>query len=162
MALSAPPSVERAHQELLQLLVVIQRLHGKTGDCATEVAKYLQPHQDREDECALPLLGLLQDLATRKLTLAEARRAARIYARMKEEYPRLTEEHMELFRLVEQLRASGMEEGHLTAIRFADTWERHTQDEDELLFPAALLAGRIASQRAVTHTSKYGPSSRPN
>src|SRR5574341_1292087 len=92
MTLFRPPSVERAHQELLQLLMIVQRLPGKTGICASVVAKCLQPHLNREDECALPLLGLLQDLAVGELTLAEARRAAKIYARLREEYPQMTAE----------------------------------------------------------------------
>ncbi len=155
MALSPPPSVERIHQELLQLLVAVQHLSGKTGACAEEVAKYLQPHLDREDECALPLLGLLQDLAVGELALAEARHASRVYARLREEFPRLTAEHRELFKLVEQLKTLGMEEGHLSAVRFAETMERHAQDEDELLYPAALLAGRLAAERADTRPKPF-------
>ncbi len=148
MTLFRPPSVERAHQELLQLLMIVQRLPGKTGTCAGVVAKCLQPHLNREDECALPLLGLLQDLAAGQLTLAEARRATKVYARLREEYPRMTAEHRELFKLMEQLKTAGMEEGHLTAVRFAETMERHAEDEEELLYPAALLAGKLATRRA--------------
>ncbi len=148
MTLFRPPSVERAHQELLQLLMIVQRLPGKTGTCAGVVAKCLQPHLNREDECALPLLGLLQDLAVGQLTLADARRATKVYARLREEYPRMTAEHRELFKLMEQLKTLGMEEGHLTAVRFAETMERHAEDEEELLYPAALLAGKLATRRA--------------
>jgi hemerythrin-like domain-containing protein len=128
--------------------MAVQRLPGRTGDCAGEVAKYLQPHLDKEDECTLPLLGLLQVLAAEKITLSEARQGSRIYSRLKEEYSQMTSEHRELFKLMEQLKMVGMEEGHLTAVRFAETMERHTQDEEELLYPAALLAGKLASQRA--------------
>ncbi len=153
MTLSRPTSIERARQELLQLLIVVQRLPGKTGTCAEEVAKYLQPYLDREDECTLPLLGLLQDLAAGTLTLAEARQASKVYARLREEYPRMSAEHRELFKLVEQLKTAGMEEGHLTAVRFAETMERHAQEE-ELLYPAALLAGRLASERAERRSAR--------
>ncbi len=162
MAMARPPSVERTHQELLQLLMAVQRLQGRTGSCAEEVAKYLQPHLDKEDECTLPLLGLLQDLASRRLTLAEARRGARVYARLKSEYSHLTDEHRELIRLIEQLKAAGMEEGHLTAVRFAETLERHAQDEDELLYPAALLAGRLAAERTLTRSAKSSGHTTPN
>ncbi len=154
MTLSRPPSVERVHQELLQFLIAVRRLPGKTGTCAEEVAKYLQPHLDREDECELPLLGLLQDLAAGTLTLAVARQGSKVYARLKEEYPRMSAEHRELFKLIEQLKTAGMEEGHLTAVRFAETMERHAQDEEELLYPAALLAGRLASERAEPRSAR--------
>ncbi len=82
------------------------------------------------------------------MTLAEARRATKVYARLREEYPRMTAEHRELFKLMEQLKTAGMEEGHLTAVRFAETMERHAEDEEELLYPAALLAGKLATRRA--------------
>lgn len=145
MAMSPPPSVERTHQELLQLLVVVQHLSGKTGVLGEELAKNLEPHLEREDECALPLLGLLQTLATGKVTVAEARRASKLYSRLRRQYRSLSREHEELAKLIEQLKRVASEEGHLTAIRFAETLERHSQDEEELLYPAALLAGRIAS-----------------
>ncbi len=140
-----PPSVERTHQELLQLLVLAQHLSGKTGVRAEELAKNLEPHLEREDECALPLLGLLQTLATGKLTAAEARRASKLYSRLRRQYSSLSREHKELAKLIEKLKRVASEEGHLTAVRFAETLERHSQDEEELLYPAALLAGRTAS-----------------
>ncbi len=132
------PSVERTHQELLQLLVLAQHLSGKTGVRAEELAKNLEPHLEREDECALPLLGLLQTLATGKVTLAEARRASKLYSRLRRQYSSLSPEHKELAKLIEKLKRVASEEGHLTAVRFAETLERHSQDEEELLYPATL------------------------
>ncbi len=145
MAMSPPPSVEITRQELLQLLVVVQHLSGKTGVLGEELAKNLEPHLEREDKCALPLLGLLQTLATGKVTVTEARRASKLYSRLRRQYSSLSREHKELAKLIEQLKRVASEEGHLTAVRFAETLERHSQDEEELLYPAALLAGRIAS-----------------
>ncbi len=157
MKMSIPTTVERSHQELLGLLVAAQRLPGKTGVVAEELAKNLQPHLDREEECALPLLGLLQTLVTRNVNAAESGRATKLYTQMKKEYPRMTREHKELHKLIEQLKKVGAEEGHLTAVRFAEKLERHTQDDEELLYPAALLAGRLASKDNRMGTRLYGP-----
>lgn len=143
-----PPSVDRARQELLDLLTAVRGLPGKTGDLAEEVAKHLQPHLDREGECALPLLGLLRDLASERLTLSEAQQASKLYELLKEEYPQMTRDHRDLFALTGQLKKAGMEEGHPTAVSLAETLEKHVEDEVEILYPAALLAGKLASQWA--------------
>ena len=76
MPLSAPASLEKEHQEILQLLMGVQNLSGKTGSIAEKLAKDLKSHIDREESLALPLLGILRDLVNGKLTNASARRAS--------------------------------------------------------------------------------------
>ena len=55
--------------------------------------------------------------------------------------------HKELYKMLERLKKVGAEEGHLTAVRFAETLEKHSQEEEEVLYPAALLAGRISTKQ---------------
>ncbi len=154
----SPTSIERTHQELLGLMVATQHLQGRTGALAAKLARTLQPHLDREDEYALPLLGLLRTLVGGKLSLAEAKRASRLYARMREEYPRMSREHQELAKLIERLKKVSNEEGHPTATRFAEKLEQHAQQEEELLYPAAFLAGRLASEKPHQRTTSQGRS----
>ncbi len=153
-----PASIERTHQELLGLMVAAQHLQGKTGALATKLARNLQPHLDREDEYALPLLGLLRTLVKGKLNLSEAKRASTLYARLREEYPRMTRERQELAKLIEQLKKVSSEEGHPTATRFAEKLEQHAQAEEELLYPAAFLAGRLASETTTQRTTSQSRS----
>ncbi len=54
---------------------------------------------------------------------------------MKKKYPRIIQHHSELARLIDQLRDP-------TTIRFSEELERHAQDEEELLFSAAVLVGK--------------------
>src|SRR3989454_6474862 len=63
MPLSAPPSLEKEHEEIWQLLVEVQHFSGKTGSIAEKLAKDLQVHIDKEESLALPLLGILRDIA---------------------------------------------------------------------------------------------------
>ena len=92
------------------------------------------------------MLGLLQDLVGGRLSPAAARRAARLYSRMKKDYSRMSLEHQELSKLIGHLKSVGIEEGHVTAVRLAETLEKHVEDEEEFLYPAALLAGKVASR----------------
>ncbi len=148
MPLTPPPSAERTHEELLQLLVKIQHLSGKTGSLAEDVAKELHGHMEKEEELVMPLLGLLPEMSSGKQRDASRKRAARLYVELKKEYPKMLNTHKGILKLLSRLRKVGAEEGHLTAVRFAEALENHAKEEEEILYPAALLAGRLASGNA--------------
>ena len=148
MPLSAPPSMESEHQEIWQLLTTVQQLSGKTGSIAENLATDLKTHIDKEESLALPLLGILRDLANGKLANATAKRAAETYAKFKKEYPGMLHGHKELAKVLDRLKKTGAEEGHLTAVRFAEKLAKHSQEEEEVLYPAALLAGMFALQQS--------------
>ena len=150
MPLSAPASMEKEHQGIWQLLMGVQNLSGKTGSVAEKLVKDLKAHIDKEESLALPLLGILRDLVNGKLTNASARRASSLYVKFEKEYLGMLHGHKELYKVLERLRKVGAEEGHLTAVRFAEALEKHSQEEEEVLYPAAILAGRIAAKQAKT------------
>ena len=150
MPLSAPPSMESEHEEIWQLLTSVQRLSGKTGSIAEKLAADLKAHIDKEETLVLPLLGILVDLANGKLANTAAKRAAEIYSEFRKEYPGMLHGHRELEKILGRLKKTGAEEGHLTAVRFAEKLEKHSQEEEEVLYPAALLAGMFASRQSKT------------
>jgi hemerythrin-like domain-containing protein len=139
--------MEKEHQEIWQLLVRVQNLSGKTGSIAEKLAKPLKAHIDKEESLALPLLGILRDLVNGKLNATSAKKASLLYAKFEKEYPGMLDGHSELRKVLERLKKVGAEEGHLTAVRFAESLEKHSQEEEEVLYPAALLAGRFASTK---------------
>ncbi len=145
MPLTPPPSAERAHQELAHLLVKVQHLSGKTGSLAEDLAKKLHAHMEKEENLVLPLLGLLPDLIFGKPSQSSVKRAFRLYLEMKKEYSIMVNGHREITKLLSRLKKLGAEEGHLTAVRFAEALEQHANEEEEILYPAALLAGKLAS-----------------
>ena len=150
MPLLAPPSMEKEHQDIWQLFMGVQNLPGKTGTLAEKLAKGLKAHIDKEESLALPLLGILRDLADGRLNASTAKRASLISSKFEKEYPGMLRGHKELYKLLERLREVGDKEGHLTAIRFAFLVEKHSQEEEEVLYPAAILAGRAAARQAKT------------
>ena len=128
----------------------VQHLSGKTGSLAEKLAKPLKLHIELEEELALPLLGLLPDIAKGKLGSGVARKASSLGMRFEKEYSGMLEGHKVLRRYLENLKTIGSEEGHLTAVRFAEALEKHSREEEEVLYPAAILAGRTASTEAKT------------
>ena len=147
MPLSAPPTMEKEHEEIWKLLMEVQRLSGKTGSLAEKLSKDLKLHIDKEENLALPLLGILRDLVGKKLGNTTAKRASEIQLKFEREYPGMLHGHKELYKILERLKKAGEEEGHLTAVRFAEAVEKHSREEEEVLYPAAILAGRIASRQ---------------
>jgi iron-sulfur cluster repair protein YtfE (RIC family) len=148
MPLSAPPSLEKEHEEIWRLLIRVQHLSGKTGSIAEKLAKDLKIHIDKEETLALPLLGVLKDIADGRLKNGLAARASLIGSEFEKEYPGMLRGHKELRRILERLKKVGAEEGHLTAVRFAEALEAHSTQEEEVLYPAAIVAGQMASKRA--------------
>ncbi len=148
MPLSAPPAMEKEHEEIWQLLLRVQHLSGKTGSIAERLAKDLKIHIDKEESFALPLLGILRDIADGKLKNGVAKRASLLGSTFEKEYPGMLHGHRELYKILERLKKVGAEEGHLTAVRFAEALEAHSKHEEEVLYPAAIVAGRVASGRA--------------
>jgi len=148
MPLSAPPSMEKEHEEIWRLLIEVQHLSGKTGSIAERLAKDLKAHIDKEESLALPLLGILRDIANGKLKNGVAKRASLLGSKMESEYSGMLHGHKKLYKILERLKKVGAEEGHLTAVRFAEALEVHSKQEEEVLYPAAIVAGQMASRRA--------------
>ena len=140
--------MEKEHQDIWQLFMGVQNLPGKTGAIAEKLAKGLKLHIDKEESLALPLLGILRELADGKLSTSTAKRASTISEKFEKEYPGMLRGHKELYKHLERLRESADVEGHLTAVRFAVLVEKHSQEEEEVLYPAAILAGRVAAKQA--------------
>src|SRR5512135_957567 len=63
MAITSPPSLKHEHEELHADLVAATRAGGKTGLAAQAVAEALHPHFVKEEEYAMPPLGLLVQIA---------------------------------------------------------------------------------------------------
>ena len=148
MPLSAPLSLEKEHEEIWRLLIRVQHLSGKTGSIAEKLAKDLKTHIDKEETLALPLMGILKDIADGRLKNGVAERASLLGSKFEKEYPGMLHGHKELRRILERLKKVGAEEGHLTAVRFAEALEAQSTQEEEVLYPAAILAGQMASKQA--------------
>ena len=68
MEVNIPQSLKLEHEELHAELTRATQVSGKIGECAKAVAKILHPHFIKEEEYAMPPLGLLSLLADGKVT----------------------------------------------------------------------------------------------
>ncbi|MBI2925108.1 MAG: hemerythrin domain-containing protein [Verrucomicrobia bacterium] len=126
------------HTELVKLL----KVEGQVGDAARQVAKLLHAHFEKEEEFALPPLGLLPALASGKVT-PEMNKALALTDKLKAELPAMLHEHEAVVGALKQLAAAAEETKHAEAARFAEQLNLHAQTEEQVLYPAAILVGEF-------------------
>jgi hypothetical protein len=106
----------------------------------------LDPHFERENQIALPPLGLLAPLAAGR-TPAGLQEALAMTDALREELPRMLEEHERIRAATEKLRTAAREEKASVIEQFAEMLAARAQTEEEILYPAAILVGDIIRAR---------------
>lgn len=140
MMLKTPQSLKAEHDELHAQLAQARDSGGATGKAAAQVAKALHPHFLKEEEYALPPLGLLPALAEGE-ALPEMEAAVAMAHRLKADLGHMLLEHKEIVAALEALKEAAGSEGKAAAAGFAEKLMLHAQTEEEVLYPAAILIG---------------------
>ena len=146
MEFPIPEPLKAEHAELHADLVEATRAGGRVGEAANEVAKRLHPHFVREEEFALPPLGLLASL-TKGAVVPGMADVLALTDRLEAELPSMMAEHKEIVEVLGDLVAAAKAEKKPKYVRFAEKLILHAQTEEEVLYPAALLAGRYVKLR---------------
>jgi hypothetical protein len=82
-------SIKAEHEEELHAeLVVLTKAPGKVGEAARNVATLLHPHFVKEEEYALPPLGLLVSVAQGEVT-SEMRAVLALTDRLRKDLPQM-------------------------------------------------------------------------
>ncbi len=140
MELKVPQSIQIEHEELHEELAHALKAGGKTAEAARAVMKILQPHMAREEEFVAPALALLGEVAAGRFTQAMAPFAPRIAA-LRAELPRMLAEHGQMVEALRRLMQAAVEEKQPGFARLAQRLISHAQEEEEILYPAAILVG---------------------
>lgn len=138
--LKTPASIAEEHHEIHEALVKATRVEGAVGDAAKAVAKVLHAHFEREEEIAMPPLGLLQAVAQGKVT-PDMKEAVKLTDQLKEELPKMLKEHVAIKEAVGKLSAAAREAKNADVERLAHQLSLHARNEEEVLYPAAIVLG---------------------
>jgi hypothetical protein len=141
-----PQSLRTEHEEIHQALEAATRAPGRVGAAAKELAAVLGPHFERENQIALPPLGLLAPLSRGETPTGLPEILAMTDA-LRKELPRMLEEHKRIRSATEKLRTAAREEKASVHEHFAERLAAHAQTEEEILYPAAILVGEIIRTR---------------
>lgn len=140
-----PESMRLEHEEIHEELVRASKLEGRVGDSARELARVLHPHFVREEEIALPPLGLLEPLSKAPPTPA-MREVLRMTDALRAELPKMLEEHVAVAAAARRLEAVARDERNTEVEKLAQKLQLHARSEEELFYPAALLVGDIVKR----------------
>jgi hypothetical protein len=140
MNLEIPGSLKTEHEELQEELVRATKAGGKTGEAAQAVAKVLHPHFVKEEQLAMPPLGLLGALAAGRMP-PNAEDVVKLTGDLKRDLPAMLKEHENIVVALDALANAARKENKLAAQHFAEKLKQHAKTEEEVLYPAAILVG---------------------
>lgn len=144
-----PQSIATEHHELHEILGKAAGERGELGIAAQQLEKALAPHFRREEEIATPPLGLLPALASGEPT-AEMRSVLPMTTALESELPQMLREHETIRAAVATFRKAAVDAKRDEYVRFADSLAAHARQEEEILYPAAILVGRYIAKVAPT------------
>ncbi len=141
-----PASIRMEHEEIHAALTKATSAPGRVGAAARELAAVLHPHFVREEQIALPPLGLLAPLSRGEFT-ASMRDVLPMTDSLRAELPRMLEEHRAIRAATTKLGEEARAAGNTTVVRLTEQLKLHAQSEEELFYPAAVLVGDLVRAR---------------
>ena len=141
-----PQSIQTEHEAIHSALIEATKAPGRVGAAAKELATVLGPHFKREEEIALPPLGLLAPLAAGENPVGMEAVLSMTDA-LRKELPRMLEEHKQIRDATERLRVAAREAKASVHEQFAEDLALHARTEEQVLYPAAILVGDIVRAR---------------
>jgi hypothetical protein len=145
--IGTPQSIAAEHHELHEVLAGATKERGELGRAARELDRALAPHFKREEEIATPPLGLLPALAAGKAA-TEMRAVLPMTTALEKELPQMLREHEVIRAAVQKFRAAAVATKRAEYVRFSDHLAAHARQEEEILYPAAVLVGRYVARTA--------------
>lgn len=143
MRFTIPASLKTEHEALHAELARATKAGGKAGEAAKAVAKLMHSHFVKEEEYALPPLGLLAAAASGTID-AEMRAVLSLTETLKANLPHMLEEHRAIVGALKRLIDAATEEKKPEFVQFAQSLMHHAQTEEDVMYPAALLVGEYA------------------
>lgn len=147
LMLQTPASIAAEHRELHETLEQAAKETNEVGAAARELEGALAPHFKREEEIATPPLGLLPAL-TKGPATSDMKSVLPMTDALERELPRMLREHEAIRARVSRLKAAAQRTGQQEYVRFAENLAAHARQEEEILYPAAVLVGRYVAATA--------------
>jgi hypothetical protein len=142
-----PDSIRAEHERIHVALVSAGQAPGRVGAAARELARVLHPHFEREEQIALPPLGLLVPLAAGEFS-PEMQSVLPMTDALRDELQQILREHADISVATRRLEQVAVEAGQPDVERLARELSSHAKSEEEVFYPAAILVGEVVRARA--------------
>lgn len=146
MKFEIPRPLKIEHEELHAMLRKATKEPGELGDSAKVVAELMHPHFVKEEEYALPPLGLLHDLAQGKV-VPEMKDVLVLTDKLKADLNQMLAEHKLIVGALGKLSAAAKKADKLEYAKFAEALILHAQTEEEVSYPTAILIGEYVREK---------------
>jgi hypothetical protein len=151
-AIVIPASMRAEHEEIHAELLRATKARGRVGVAARALAKVLHPHFVREEQIALPPLGLLAPLARGEAT-PDMRAVLPMTDSLRDELPRMLQEHQAIRAATLRMGAAARAAGNARVAALAEKLALHAQGEEEMFYPAAVLVGDLVRARVAAKST---------
>jgi hypothetical protein len=141
-----PLPLRQEHEQLHAELRRLTQAEGDVGEAARHLARLMHPHFVKEDEIALPPLGLLQQLAAGRFDPGMAS-VLRLTDRLRAELPQMLDEHRTIVAALERLEDAARRASRDDVIAFVQALKLHAATEEQVMYPAAILIGEFVRQQ---------------
>jgi hemerythrin len=141
MNLNVPESVKKEHEELHRILKKATKEKGLVKETARALAAVLHPHFIKEEEYAMPPLGLLTVLAENRVS-SNMKDALGMTNKLKANLKQMLNEHKKIVAELKRLIVVAKKEKKPEYVDFANRLILHAQTEEEVYYPASLLIGK--------------------
>lgn len=141
-----PRALQVEHEDLREALARLANEPGQIGEAGAEVQALFDSHAAREEQFALPLLGLLAPLAAGAV-IADAPAVIALSRRLRFQLPDMLDDHLAIVAALQILLDKANELGRSDASDVARRLILHAQLEEEVLYPAAILVGMYLEAR---------------
>lgn len=142
MKIAIPKPLKLEHEELHGKLAEAIKISGPIGKAAEAVAKVLHPHFVKEEEYALPPIGLLPVLVKGRVS-KDMGDVLVMSDKLKKDLPGMLKEHKAIIAQFKKLASAAKKEKRPEFAHFAEKLMTHAQTEEEVLYPAAILIGEF-------------------
>ena len=146
MNFEIPKPLRDEHEALHEQLRRATQAEGEVGTRAKALASLMHPHFVKEDQIALPPLGLLAPLARGQWS-ADMAEVLTLTEQLEAELPQMLAEHQAIVAALGTLRDAAAGAGRDDIVAFAEALVEHARTEEEVMYPAAVLVGQLVRQR---------------
>jgi hypothetical protein len=146
MKFEIPLPLRQEHEQLHAELRRATEAEGEVGEAARRLARLMHPHFVKEDEIALPPLGLLEKLAAARFEPSMAA-VLSLTDRLRAELPAMLAAHRTIVDALARLEDAARRAGRDDVVAFAQALKLHAATEEQVMYPAAIVVGEIVRRQ---------------
>jgi len=96
----------------------------------------------------LPVIGVTRELAEEKAS-PDFPKALELFEKFKPEYDKMLQEHVEIVKALNELEKAARKAKKAAVVDFVRKLKLHAMTEEDLTYPAVLMAGKLLKQNTI-------------